>query len=107
MAGPFSVQAWQDFFFFFSFSCFIENPNKPETALKPSSPLVTLEYNPKDSHVLLGGCYNGQIGKRDQGAYPGTPGKTFVTGQAPGPAEYRRPSEVRGVFQGASRRAKR
>ncbi|KAM5216554.1 dynein axonemal intermediate chain 2 isoform 2-T4 [Hipposideros larvatus] len=48
--------------FFFLFSpCFIENPNRPETVLKPSSPLVTLEYNPKDSHVLLGGCYNGQI----------------------------------------------
>ncbi|XP_049717387.1 dynein axonemal intermediate chain 2 isoform X2 [Elephas maximus indicus] len=39
----------------------MENPNKPEIALRPSSPLVTLEYNPKDSHVLLGGCYNGQI----------------------------------------------
>ncbi|XP_008584550.1 PREDICTED: dynein intermediate chain 2, axonemal [Galeopterus variegatus] len=39
----------------------LENPNKPEITLKPSSPLVTLEYNPKDSHVLLGGCYNGQI----------------------------------------------
>ncbi|XP_039085684.1 dynein intermediate chain 2, axonemal isoform X2 [Hyaena hyaena] len=39
----------------------LENPNKPETVLKPSSPLVTLEYNPKDSHVLLGGCYNGQL----------------------------------------------
>ncbi|GAB5581266.1 dynein axonemal intermediate chain 2 isoform X1 [Prionailurus iriomotensis] len=43
------------------FVCFIENPNKPEIVLKPSSPLVTLEYNPKDSHVLLGGCYNGQL----------------------------------------------
>nr|XP_008511391.1 PREDICTED: dynein intermediate chain 2, axonemal isoform X2 [Equus przewalskii] len=39
----------------------LENPNRPEIVLKPSSPLVTLEYNPKDSHVLLGGCYNGQI----------------------------------------------
>ncbi|XP_047403737.1 dynein axonemal intermediate chain 2 isoform X2 [Sciurus carolinensis] len=39
----------------------LENPNRPEIALKPPSPLVTLEYNPKDSHVLLGGCYNGQI----------------------------------------------
>lgn len=39
----------------------IENPNKPEMVLKPSSPLVCVEYNPKDSHVLLGGCYNGQI----------------------------------------------
>ncbi|PAA58417.1 hypothetical protein BOX15_Mlig004797g1, partial [Macrostomum lignano] len=37
------------------------NPNKPELALKPVSPLVCLEYNPKDSHVLVGGCYNGQI----------------------------------------------
>ncbi|NWX39720.1 DNAI2 protein, partial [Steatornis caripensis] len=39
----------------------LENPNKPELVLKPSSPLVSLEYNPKDSHVLLGGCYNGQM----------------------------------------------
>ena len=30
--------------------------------LKPVSPLVCLEYNPKDSHVLIGGQYNGQIG---------------------------------------------
>lgn len=41
-----------------------ENPNKPETVLKPVSPLVCLEYNPKDSHILLGGCYNGQIGEQ-------------------------------------------
>ncbi|XP_014812088.1 PREDICTED: dynein intermediate chain 2, axonemal isoform X2 [Calidris pugnax] len=39
----------------------LENSNKPELALKPSSPLVRLEYNPKDSHILLGGCYNGQM----------------------------------------------
>ncbi|KFV15406.1 Dynein intermediate chain 2, axonemal, partial [Tauraco erythrolophus] len=39
----------------------LENPNKPELVLKPSSPLVCLEYNPKDSHVLVGGCYNGQM----------------------------------------------
>ncbi|NXE14387.1 DNAI2 protein, partial [Lophotis ruficrista] len=39
----------------------LENPNKPELVLKPSSRLVSLEYNPKDSHVLLGGCYNGQM----------------------------------------------
>ncbi|XP_033895340.1 dynein axonemal intermediate chain 2-like [Acipenser ruthenus] len=39
----------------------IENPDKPEMTLKPVSPLVCLEYNPKDSHVLIGGCYNGQI----------------------------------------------
>ncbi|XP_073739247.1 dynein axonemal intermediate chain 2 isoform X2 [Callorhinus ursinus] len=39
----------------------LENPNRPEIVLKPSSSLITLEYNPKDSHVLLGGCYNGQL----------------------------------------------
>ncbi|XP_071383771.1 dynein axonemal intermediate chain 2-like [Centroberyx affinis] len=39
----------------------IENPNKPEMTLKPVSPLVCLDYNPKDSHTLVGGCYNGQI----------------------------------------------
>ncbi|XP_055552003.1 dynein axonemal intermediate chain 2-like isoform X11 [Falco biarmicus] len=39
----------------------LENSNKPELVLKPSSPLVSLEYNPKDSHVLVGGCYNGQM----------------------------------------------
>ncbi|RXN02170.1 Kinesin-like protein KIF19 [Acipenser ruthenus] len=38
-----------------------ENPDKPEMTLKPVSPLVCLEYNPKDSHILIGGCYNGQI----------------------------------------------
>lgn len=37
----------------------IETPDKPEMTLKPVSPLVCLEYNPKDSHVLIGGCYNG------------------------------------------------
>ncbi|XP_046856745.1 dynein intermediate chain 3, ciliary-like [Xenia sp. Carnegie-2017] len=40
----------------------IENPNKPELDLKPVSPLVCLEYNPKDPHILIAGCYNGQIG---------------------------------------------
>uniref|UniRef100_A0A6Q2X9Y3 Dynein, axonemal, intermediate chain 2b n=1 Tax=Esox lucius TaxID=8010 RepID=A0A6Q2X9Y3_ESOLU len=39
----------------------IENPNKPEMTLKPVSPLVCLEYNPKDCHILVGGSYNGQI----------------------------------------------
>lgn len=39
----------------------IERPNAPEMTLSPSSPLVSIEYNMKDSHVLLGGQYNGQI----------------------------------------------
>ncbi|KAH8865284.1 Dynein intermediate chain 3, ciliary [Schistosoma japonicum] len=37
------------------------NPNRPELILKPVSPLVCIEYNPKDSHTLIGGCYNGQL----------------------------------------------
>jgi dynein intermediate chain 2 len=40
----------------------LDKPNKPEMVLKPISPLVCLEYNPKDSHILVGGCYNGLIG---------------------------------------------
>ncbi|NXO66072.1 DNAI2 protein, partial [Phainopepla nitens] len=39
----------------------LEKPYTPEITLKPSSPVVTLEYNSKDWHHVLGGCYNGQI----------------------------------------------
>ena len=39
-----------------------DNPNRPETVLKPNSPMICLEYNPKDPHTLAGGCYNGQLG---------------------------------------------
>uniref|UniRef100_A0A674HH09 Dynein axonemal intermediate chain 2 n=1 Tax=Taeniopygia guttata TaxID=59729 RepID=A0A674HH09_TAEGU len=39
----------------------LEKPHIPELSLKPSSPVVTLEYNSKDWHHVLGGCYNGQI----------------------------------------------
>uniref|UniRef100_A0A3B4ZGP5 Dynein axonemal intermediate chain 2 n=1 Tax=Stegastes partitus TaxID=144197 RepID=A0A3B4ZGP5_9TELE len=39
----------------------VENPNRPELTLKPASPLVSLDYNPKDPHTLVGGSYNGQI----------------------------------------------
>ena len=41
----------------------VEKPNKPEFTLKSISPIVSLEYNPKDSHILVGGCYNGLIGQ--------------------------------------------
>lgn len=40
-----------------------EKPYTPELTLKPSSPVVTLEYNSKDWYHMLGGCYNGQIGE--------------------------------------------
>ncbi|NXH44018.1 DNAI2 protein, partial [Dicaeum eximium] len=39
----------------------LEKPYTPELTLKPSSPVVTLEYNSKDWYHVLGGCYNGQI----------------------------------------------
>ncbi len=44
------------------FSSSTEICNKPEMTLKPISPLVCLEYNHKDTHILIGGSYNGQIG---------------------------------------------
>ncbi|KAI3386145.1 hypothetical protein SNEBB_010015 [Seison nebaliae] len=40
----------------------IENPNKPDFVVKSLSPLVTIEYQPKDANILLGGCLNGQVG---------------------------------------------
>lgn len=39
----------------------ISNPNFPELELTPASPLSVLDFNPKDPHILLGGCYNGLI----------------------------------------------
>ena len=55
----FCLSSFCNYVYFINFS---ENPNKPELTLKPVSPIVCLEYNPKDSHVLVGGQYNGQIG---------------------------------------------
>jgi len=41
-------------------TCFIlrdvSNPNYADLELHPSSPLVCIEYNPKDPHILLGAC---------------------------------------------------
>jgi len=39
----------------------IENPNVIDQTITPSSPLVTLKYNPKDPHILIGGSYNGLV----------------------------------------------
>jgi dynein intermediate chain 2 len=39
----------------------VQNPNYPEMEMIPSSPLCVVEYNPKDPHFIIGGCYNGQI----------------------------------------------
>jgi len=39
----------------------VHNPNYPELELCPASPLCCLSFNPKEPHVLLGGCYNGLL----------------------------------------------
>mmetsp|Transcript_3157 Transcript_3157/g.6112 ORF Transcript_3157/g.6112 Transcript_3157/m.6112 type:complete len:559 (-) Transcript_3157:222-1898(-) len=39
----------------------ISNPNTPDMEIIPPSPLVSIEYNPKDTHVILGGSYNGLL----------------------------------------------
>jgi dynein intermediate chain 2 len=55
-----------------SFVWDISNPNTPETVLKSSSPMLCIEYNPKDPHLLVGGYYNGQLALFDtrKGSYP-------------------------------------
>ncbi|XP_049779568.1 dynein axonemal intermediate chain 2 [Schistocerca cancellata] len=45
----------------FSYIWEIENPNKPQLIMKPSVPLVCLQYNPKDPHGLVSGLYSGQV----------------------------------------------
>ena len=42
----------------------VEVPNEPDQTLTPNSPLVCIKYNPKDPHVLVGGSYNGSLGKK-------------------------------------------
>ena len=41
----------------------VENPSTPDFTLNPVSPIVCLKYNVKDPHTLVGGCYNGLVGK--------------------------------------------
>ncbi|KAJ8687887.1 hypothetical protein QAD02_023682 [Eretmocerus hayati] len=39
----------------------VSNPNKPFAKLMPFCPLLTLEFNPKDSNVLASGMSTGQV----------------------------------------------
>ena len=39
----------------------VHNPNYPELELTPASPLCCIEYNPKETHIMIGGCYNGLL----------------------------------------------
>ncbi|XP_044001615.1 dynein axonemal intermediate chain 2 [Aphidius gifuensis] len=43
----------------------IENPNNPYLILKPSCPIVAMEYAPKDSNTLISGMISGQVGYWD------------------------------------------
>ncbi|CAG9561133.1 unnamed protein product [Danaus chrysippus] len=40
----------------------IENANAPELTITPPQPLLDLQYNPRDQHILVGGLMNGQVG---------------------------------------------
>lgn len=48
-----------------SFIWDVNNPNKPDFELKGPSQLCCVNYNPKDTNILSGGMYNGQIGYWD------------------------------------------
>ncbi|EGF84346.1 hypothetical protein BATDEDRAFT_22301 [Batrachochytrium dendrobatidis JAM81] len=50
----------------------VENPNTPEQTLSPASPIVSIKYNPKDPHILVGGLYNGLLSYWDtrKGSFP-------------------------------------
>lgn len=39
----------------------LNNPNKPEKTLDPTSPLCTLAFNHKNADTIVGGCYNGSL----------------------------------------------
>jgi dynein intermediate chain 2 len=39
----------------------LKNPNFPEKTISPPSPLCTLQFNHKNSDILVGGSYNGSL----------------------------------------------
>ncbi|XP_038206182.1 dynein intermediate chain 3, ciliary [Zerene cesonia] len=46
----------------FSYIWDIENANAPDLIIEPTQPLLDLQYNPRDQHILVGGMLNGQVG---------------------------------------------
>ncbi|XP_076247328.1 dynein axonemal intermediate chain 2 isoform X1 [Calliopsis andreniformis] len=46
---------------FVSYIWEVENPNTPCMTLKPFCPILSLEYNPKDSNILVSGLTTGQV----------------------------------------------
>ena len=47
----------------------LEDPTKPLLDLIPPYHLVSCEFNPKDGHLLAGGCYNGQVTQHSKCEY--------------------------------------
>lgn len=39
----------------------LTNPNEPAQILKTKSPLLCIEFNPMETHILAAGCYDGTI----------------------------------------------
>lgn len=50
----------------FSYIWNLNNPNKAEKTLDPSSPLCTMQFNHKNADVIVGGAYNGSLQFFDQ-----------------------------------------
>lgn len=44
----------------------MKNPNSPEKTLSPPSSLCTVQFNHKNSDILVGGSYNGSLSFFDQ-----------------------------------------
>jgi len=58
---PLSFQSFPEGMSMSSFIWDMHNSNTPDQELQPNSPLCSLQYNPKDIHQILGGCYNGLV----------------------------------------------
>jgi len=56
----------------------VQNPNAPEISLKPSSPLLSLRFNPKNPDTLVGGSYNGIVSFFDRRKDRDTPTATSI-----------------------------
>jgi len=51
----------------------VQKPNAPESSVHPSSPLLSLRFNPKNPETLIGGCYNGLVAFFDRRKKRDTP----------------------------------
>lgn len=56
----------------------VQKPNTPESSVHPSSPLLSLRFNPKNPETLIGGCYNGLVSFFDRRKKRDTPCATSI-----------------------------